>query len=105
MTLWGSGAAHELVVDAYADSHSGDGRDRRDRQSVFVHLVALCARLGHPDFPLLERVAPGPLTVHDLVGCDEFDSYTHRAEEWACSVWRSFEPHHLLIRQWWRRDL
>jgi Family of unknown function (DUF5946) len=36
---------HRLVVDAYMAQHPGDGRARRDRQSVFVHLVALCAVL------------------------------------------------------------
>ena len=34
---------HRLVVDAYMAQHPGDAQDRRDRQSVFVHLVALCA--------------------------------------------------------------
>lgn len=37
--------AHRLVVDAYMAQHPGDGRDRRDRQSVYVHLIALCAAL------------------------------------------------------------
>ena len=37
--------AQRLVVDAYMAQHPGDGRDRRDRQSVFVHLAGLCAVL------------------------------------------------------------
>jgi hypothetical protein len=36
---------HGLVVDAYAASHGGDGAQRRDRQSVCIHLLALCAVL------------------------------------------------------------
>ena len=35
--------ANNLVVDAFMAQHPGDGLDRRDRQSVFVHLVSLCA--------------------------------------------------------------
>ena len=37
--------AHRLVVNAYMAQHPGGGHDRRDRQSVFVHLLALCAAL------------------------------------------------------------
>ena len=38
---------HRVVVDAYMAQHPGDGSDRRDRQSVFLHLVGLCATLEH----------------------------------------------------------
>jgi Family of unknown function (DUF5946) len=34
--------AHAIVVDAYMASHPGDGTDRREAQSVVVHLVGLC---------------------------------------------------------------
>ncbi|MBV8991912.1 MAG: hypothetical protein JO372_25420, partial [Solirubrobacterales bacterium] len=65
--------ARGLVVDAYMAQHPGDGTDRRDRQSVFIHLIGLCAGLEdgtphhqlrhlfrrvldrHPDFPALTR--------------------------------------------------
>jgi hypothetical protein len=67
--------AHRLVVDAYMAQHPGDGRDRRDRQSVFVHLAGPYALLelglpakratdvlgrvvdGRDDFPILRRDA------------------------------------------------
>jgi len=42
---WRYPAVHGLAVDAYAASHGGDGTERRDRQSVLIHLVALCAVL------------------------------------------------------------
>jgi acyl-CoA hydrolase/RimJ/RimL family protein N-acetyltransferase len=35
--------AHRIVADAYMAQHPGDASDRRDRQSVFFHLVGLCA--------------------------------------------------------------
>lgn len=38
---FGYPAVHRLVVDAYMAQHPGDGTDRRDRRSVFVHLVDL----------------------------------------------------------------
>jgi hypothetical protein len=79
------------VVDAYIAQHPGDGSDRRDRRSVFVHLVGLCATLehdlphthvtkllgdvirqSHGDFPVLERTeVPGPLTVMRMIGAPD----------------------------------
>jgi hypothetical protein len=107
-----------MVVDAYMAQHPGDGSDRRDRQSVFVHLVGLCAVLerdmAHPyvtkrlgdalrrrngDFPILTRTeGPGPLTVLHIVRADDLDDYERRALEWARAVWESWSPYHELIR-------
>ncbi len=106
-----------LVVDAYMAQHPGDGSDRRDRQSVFVHLAGLCAVLelkiepnhatdvlrrvleAHDDFPVLSREnGPGELTVLHLVGASDLDDYQHRAEAWASAVWAAWESHHALIR-------
>jgi len=42
---------HGLIVDAYAASHGGDGNERRDRQSVCIHLIALCAVIDVPRHP------------------------------------------------------
>jgi len=108
---------HRIVVDAYMCQHPGDGHDRRDRQSVFVHLVALGAllersmppdtvtRLLGPfvrtrsDFPALARPAdPGSVTVLRMVGAADLDDYGIRAREWATSVWNSWAQHHELIR-------
>ena len=55
--------ANNLVVDAYMAQHPGDGTDRRDRQSVFVHLVSLCAvverrRLHRARLVVLRAVLP-----------------------------------------------
>lgn len=36
---------HRVVVDACMAPHPGDGRDRRDRQSVFAHLAGLYASI------------------------------------------------------------
>jgi len=110
--------AHLVVVDAYMAQHPGDGSDRRDRQSVFVHLVGGCAALEHTALPayttkLLSRVirhrqgqfpvlhrshGPGPLTVLHMVGAADLVDYERRTREWATSVWNSWNEHHELIR-------
>lgn len=104
--------AHRLVVDAYMAQHPGDGSDRRDRQSVFVHLAGLCAVLergwpaerttdllrrvmrGRRDFPVLERSGgPGTLTVVHAAGAADLADYERRAREWADAVWSSWSEH------------
>lgn len=109
---------HRLVVDAYAAQHPGDGSDRRDRQSVFVHLVALCAVLerrlppatatrllgalvrGRPDFPVLSRAGgPGSLTVLHMLGAADVVDYERRAHEWAAAVWESWAEQRDAIRR------
>jgi hypothetical protein len=106
------------VVDAYMAQHPGDGSDRRDRQSVFVHLVGLCAVLEHDlpdtyatkllghvirrrrgDYPILARTeGPGPLTVLHMIGAEHRDDYERRAREWARAVWDSWSAQHELVR-------
>lgn len=110
--------ANRLVVDAYMAQHPGDGRDRRDRQSVFIHLVGLCAavergwprqypvwllgeviRRHHGQFPILERAdGPGALTVLHMVGAADHADYERRALEWARAVWAGWRVHHELVR-------
>jgi hypothetical protein len=111
MSRFGYPPAHGLVVDAYAASHGGDGTERRDRQSVFIHLMAICAVLergvdarrriallrrvtaGHPDFPLLDRPAGHPaLAFTHLVGAELLADYDRRAREWTASVWEFWGP-------------
>jgi len=110
--------AHRVVVDAYMAQHPGDGHDRRDRQSVFVHLAGLYAVLEqhmdpaqatnvlrrvlqrYDDFPLLGRDdGPGELTVVYLVGSRDLADYENRALAWGRAVWLAWSQHHELIRQ------
>lgn len=110
--------AHRMVVDAYMAQHPGDGSDRRDRQSVFVHLVGLCAvpehslrprhatallgrviRRRHGGFPVLQRTdGPGALTILSMVGSTDLGDYERRARDWAAAVWSSWSVQHELIR-------
>lgn len=115
---FGYPSAHRVVVDAYMAQHPGDGRDRRDRQSVFVHLAGLHAVLerhlppahatnvlrrvleGRDDFPeLVRNDGPGELTIVLLVGARDLDDYEHRALAWGQAVWETWAQHHALIRE------
>ncbi|MGO9077682.1 MAG: DUF5946 family protein [Streptosporangiaceae bacterium] len=109
--------ARQLRVDAYMAQHPGPGTDRRQRQSVFVHLVSLAAVLeggmaperapqllqraviSRRDFPPLERAeGPGTVTVLHLVGASDLADYDRRGREWADAVWQSWASYHELIR-------
>ena len=108
--------AHRLAVDAYMAQHPGDGRDRRDRQSVFAHLAGLYALLelglpakratnvlgrvvdGRDDFPILRRDAgPGELTVLHLLNARDQADYDRRVHQWAHAVWRAWDKQHAVI--------
>lgn len=105
--------AHRLVVDAYMASHPGPGTDRRERQSVFVHLRALAARraLGwreervldlmrggsgvRVDYPVLSPPPAGArMNVSDMRGSTDVADYTDRARRWADAVWDSWAHEH-----------
>ena len=109
--------ASNLAVDAYMAQHPGDGTDRRDRQSVFVHLVSLCAvieRGASPsrspqvlratlarqaDFPVLHRArGPGDLTVVSVTSTTSVSDHDAQVRDWAESVWHSWREHHRVIR-------
>lgn len=109
--------AHGIVVDAYAASHGGDGTQRRDRQSVFIHLMAICGvtergltparrvallqrvTTGHPDFPRLERPPGHPAQAFtDLLGAEDAGDYDRRARNWAAAVWTFWAPEQPRIR-------
>lgn len=109
---------HRLVVDAYMAQHPGDGHDRRDRQSVFVHLAGLYAVLEqqmdpaqatnvlrrvlrhHDEFTVLARdEGPGELNVTHLVGARDLADYENRAVAWGRGVWQAWAQHHELIRR------
>lgn len=108
---------NNLIVDTYMAQHPGDGTDRRDRQSVFVHLASLCAVLergGTPahspdvlrrvlasrtDYPILDRAhGPGNLSLLHVAGAADPAEHDVRARAWAVSVWGAWRDHHAEIR-------
>jgi hypothetical protein len=117
MERYGYPNVHRLVVDAYAAQHPGPGVERRDRQSVLVHLAsihlvinegrpaaeagALLRRLteGRPEFPLLERHDPGAIDLRHAWDAGDLADYVTCVREWAGAVWASYEPSHDVIRR------
>jgi hypothetical protein len=118
MSRFGYPEIHGMVVDCYAASHGGDGDQRRDRQSVFIHLMAICARLERGvtssgrmallrrvtaekrDWPKLWPPASIPALDHThLGGAPDVTDYERRAREWAAAVWEAYAPAHDQIRR------
>ncbi|GGW61310.1 hypothetical protein GCM10010381_53080 [Streptomyces xantholiticus] len=117
--------ATRLATDAYAAQHPfGREDDRRQRQSVAVHLTALCLhvenrvrekqlrrmmtslsrlvlpRLEVPEWPMLASPSDlGQVTVGDVdrAGPEERPQVI---EEWASSVWAAWAEEHDTVRGW-----
>ena len=113
-------AFHQVVVDAYAAQHPGHG-DRRQVQSVALHLMTLCLFLEHdvdpslgprlhrqmirrPDFRQLERSGPGVLTVTHVPTTGPVAAAREAAYEWARSVWATYEQHRPVVHEWLRES-
>jgi Family of unknown function (DUF5946) len=100
-----------LVTDAYMVQHPGVP-ERRAIQSVCLHLVALCLVLEHglpadqlsamlqrilvrpPAWCWLDPPVPnGTLTIHDVAGAADIDSYVR-------DVWQAWAPHRAQVEAW-----
>lgn len=111
------GWIHRHTVDVYTVQHPGIN-DRRQRQSVALHLIGLYqwlelgmdVRMLNPitqrlasesrDWPWLEPPMTYELTVLDVLAATSAEEHGHLVREWAESVWQAWSPYHLLIRQW-----
>jgi len=108
---------YQLRTDAYAAQHATNP-DPRNRQSVAVHLMSLCATLelgfepgrtttliggwthragGYPD--LISDSRHGELTVVDALAAEDPEAYRIIVERWARSVWEGWSPAHAEIRR------
>lgn len=101
--------------DAYAAQHPGVN-GRRERQSVAVHLIALCHWLEHgitdprlteltrsllagrPEWPWLTPPEDYALTLHDL----PIPAEPEETRRWVEAVWDAWRPHHDMVRAWAR---
>lgn len=104
-----------LAVDAYAAQHHGV-EGRRQAQSVWAHLVSLCAILERGRAPvdgirlkqdllrhdpvfawLAPPVDPGSMTVLDVPATPGPEAVA-AVRRWAQAVWESWSTHHEVIR-------
>lgn len=121
----GSAASERSDVDCFAVQHTaGAATDRRQRSSIAVHLVALCARLergvppervqrlrgrvsdtvlpalGMSEWPVLaDPAAFGPVTVAGLHALPE-QELAEGIAGWPPPVWAAWSTHHQTVRGW-----
>lgn len=114
------GSAAQRIVDTYAVQHATNP-DRRNRQSVALHQMSLCASLEqeisgtrlrrtigdwtHREYPLLvPRPAAFPVTVRDVADADQ-RSRPAIVNGWATSTWTAWSAHHDTVRAWLARAM
>jgi hypothetical protein len=105
----------QWLVDAYAAQHATN-TDRRNRQSVALHLVSLCAafedampaerrrrligQLAHKEYPVLQpSVTSFAITIRDVVDAAD-DSRPEVVQRWARTTWDAWTSHHPAARAW-----
>ena len=115
---------HRLTVDTYAAQHPFN-TDRRNIQSVNIHLMALYAivELGQPfDVvpPLLKRAAHsfkndfkflppptdlGEMTVKEVLEAKSAEEHCEKVWLWTRSVWRAWKSQSTAISQLYQKTL
>ncbi len=111
------GRVHRQTVDVYAVQHPGTD-DRRQRQSVALHLVGLChwlehdvevdrlnaitQRLANEDraWPWLAPPESYPMTVADLLAARDGAEHVRLVRRWAETTWEAWAAHHDTVRTW-----
>lgn len=108
-------AVAQDLVDAYAAQHSAN-TDRRNRQSVAVHLMSLCAavetglsgtgrraaigRWTHRDYPpLLPSPRHFEVTASDVAAAP-VQRRAATVQRMAATTWAAWSEHHATIREW-----
>ena len=113
----GWGLEHRLTVDTYATQHPGED-DRKQRQSVVVHLVGLCHRLeggldpqlllaatqrltaGKREWPRLTPPSTYALTVVDVLTATTAEEHLALVRRWAQATWEAWSDEHATVREW-----
>lgn len=109
--------AHRMTVDTYGVQHPG-GDQRRQIQSVGLHLARLCMQLDTPMPPretndvmlgfsarkstLIQLEPPKrfTLTAADIAPFAGGPKHMGKIREWARATWHDWAPHHAYIRDW-----
>lgn len=113
----GWGLEHRLTVDTYAAQHPGED-DRKQRQSLAIHLVALCHRLedgldqkallattryltdDKREWPRLTPPRSYAMTVVDVAGAMRADEHVALIRRWAQTTWDAWSGEHAAVRGW-----
>lgn len=112
------GRVHRHSVDVYAAQHPGND-ERRERQSVALHLIAICHWLEHDigdiarlntltqelanedrDWPWLTPPESYPMTVGDVLVARTGDEHARLVRRWAETTWEAWSAHHPTVRAW-----
>jgi CTP:molybdopterin cytidylyltransferase MocA len=112
------GRLHRHTVDVYTVQHPG-ADDRRQRQSVAVHLIGLChwiehgldaqrviaatqamLKAGRPDWPWLAPPTEYEMTVRDVLTATSGEEHERLVRRWAETTWHAWSAHHDLVRRW-----
>jgi CTP:molybdopterin cytidylyltransferase MocA len=111
------GRVHRHTVDVYSVQHPGTD-DRRQRQSVALHLIGLCHWLEHNvgmdrlnaitqrlanadrDWPWLEPPSAYPMTVVDVLEARDGAEHVRLVRRWAEITWEAWSAHHDTTRAW-----
>ena len=113
------GRVHRHTVDVYSVQHPGSD-ERRQRQSVALHLIGLCHWLEHGlefdrlnaitqrlasedrPWPWLDPPRTFPMTVGDVLVAREGPEHVALVRRWAEATWEAWSVHHVLVRSWAR---
>ncbi|MBW3613506.1 MAG: nucleotidyltransferase family protein [Chloroflexi bacterium] len=116
------GRMHRHSADVYAVQHPGHD-DRRQRQSVALHLVAICQwlehelpvelvnaitqRLARSDrvWPWLTPPASFAMTVADVLQASTGEAHAALVRRWGIATWEAWSDHHDTVRDWAREAL
>jgi len=111
------GRVHRHSVDVYAVQHPGTD-DRRQRQSVALHLIGLChwlehgieadrltaitQRLANDDraWPWLTPPVGYEMTVVDVLVARRGAEHVRLVTRWAETTWKAWTAHQDLVRGW-----
>jgi CTP:molybdopterin cytidylyltransferase MocA len=111
------GPVHRHTVDVYAAQHPGTD-DRRQRQSVALHLIGLCHWLEHDveaerlnaitqrladadrDWPWLDPPTTYAMTVVDLLAARDGGEHVRLVHRWGELTWLAWAAHHDIVRAW-----
>jgi CTP:molybdopterin cytidylyltransferase MocA len=111
------GRIHRQSVDVYAVQHPGSD-DRRQRQSVALHLIGLCHWLEHEiafdrlnavtqglanedrDWPWLTPPTSYEMTVPDVLVARDGPEHVRLVTRWAETTWQAWSEHHDIVRGW-----